>query len=71
MKNDKGSNYRRQNIDISKRNIRTNNFTSPKKEKITQKNETPKKNEDIPGNTMLENTLKYLEMSNEQLYYKF
>ena len=64
MKNDKGSNYRRQNIDISKRNIRTNNFTSPKKEKITQKNETPKKNEDIPGNTMLENTLKYLEMSN-------
>ena len=64
MKNEKSTNYRRQNIDLTKRNIRTNVFTSPKKEKRFQINETPKKTEENPGNIMLENTLKYLEMSN-------
>ena len=64
MKNEKSTNYRRQNIDLTKRNLRTNDFTSPKKEKRFQINETPKKTEENPGNIMLENTLKYLEMSN-------
>ena len=65
MKNDRTSNYRRQNIEISKRSQRQNNFTSPKKENNTQINETPKNNEEnLAGDNMLENTLKYLEMSN-------
>ena len=64
MKNDRTNNYRRQNNE-TKRNQRINNITSPKKENNTQINETPKKNENISGNNnMLENTLKYLEMSN-------
>ena len=64
MKNDKTYNNKRQNIEISKRNQRTPNFTSPKKESKIQINETPKKIEDLSGNNFLENTLKYLEMSN-------
>ena len=65
MKNDRTPNYRRQNIEISKRSQRQNNFTSPKKENNTQINETPKNNEEnLAGDNMLENTLKYLEMSN-------
>ena len=64
MKNDKTYNNKRQNIEISKRNQRTPNFTSPKKESKIQINETPKKLEDLSGNNFLENTLKYLEMSN-------
>ena len=65
MKNDRTSNYRRQNIEISKRSQRQNNFTSPKKENNTQINETSKNNEEnLAGDNMLENTLKYLEMSN-------
>ena len=64
MKNDKTYNNKRQNIEISKRNQRTPNFTSPKKENKIQINETPKKLEDLSGNNFLENTLKYLEMSN-------
>ena len=64
MKNDKSYNNRRQNIEITKRNQRTTNFTSPKKENKIQINETPKKIDDSSGNIMLENTLKYLEMSN-------
>ena len=65
MKNDRTPNYRRQNIEISKRSQRQNNFISPKKENNTQINETPKNNEEnLAGDNMLENTLKYLEMSN-------
>ena len=65
MKNDRTPNYRRQNIEISKRSQRQNNFTSPKKENNTQIIETPKNNEEnLAGDNMLENTLKYLEMSN-------
>ena len=64
MKNDKTYNNKRQNIEISKRNQRSPNFTSPKKESKIQINETPKKLEDLSGNNFLENTLKYLEMSN-------
>ena len=64
MKNDKTYNNKRQNIEISKRNQRSTNFTSPKKENRIQINETPKKMEDLTGNNFLENTLKYLEMSN-------
>ena len=64
MKTDKTYNNKRQNIEISKRNQRTPNFTSPKKESKIQINETPKKLEDLSGNNFLENTLKYLEMSN-------
>ena len=64
MKNERTPNYRRQNIEISKRNQRTNDFTSPKKENNIQINETPKKSENLSGENMLENTLKYLEMSN-------
>ena len=64
MKNERSTNTRRQNIEIPKRNQRTSNFTSPKKEKNIQINETLKKTEDISSNNMLENTLKYLEMSN-------
>ena len=64
MKNDKTYNNKRQNIEISKRNQRSTNFTSPKKENKFQINETPKKKEDLSGNNFLENTLKYLEMSN-------
>ena len=43
MKNDKTYNNKRQNIEISKRNQRNSNFTSPKKENKIQINETPKK----------------------------
>ena len=64
MKNDQSYNNRRQNIEITKRNQRTSYMTSPKKENRIQINETPKKLEDLSGNIILENTLKYLEMSN-------
>ena len=64
MKSDKNYNTRRQNIEIPKRNQRSINLTSPKKENIIQIKETSKKPEEIQRNAMLENTLKYLEMSN-------
>ena len=64
MKNDKNYNYRRQNIEISRRNQRTSNFTSPKKNEVSKVNETSEKTENLTGNNLLENTLKYLEMSN-------
>ena len=64
MKNDKNYNYRRQNVEISRRNQRTSNFTSPKKNEVNKVNETSEKTENLTGNNLLENTLKYLEMSN-------
>ena len=64
MKNDKNYNYRRQNIEISRKNQRTSNFTSPKKNEVNKVNETSEKTENLTGNNLLENTLKYLEMSN-------
>jgi hypothetical protein len=53
MKNDKNYNYRRQNIEISRRNQRTSNFTSPKKNEVSKVNETPEKTENLTGNNLL------------------
>ena len=64
MRNDKNYNTRRQITETPKRNQRTTNIISQKKENIIQINETPKKPENIQDKSILENTLKYLEMSN-------
>ena len=64
MRNDKNYNTRRQITETPKRNKRTTNIISKKKENIIKKNETPKKPENLQDNSILENTLKYLEYSN-------
>ena len=64
MRNDKNYNTRRQITETPKRNQRTTSIISQKKENIIQINETPKKPENLQDNSILENTLKYLEMSN-------
>ena len=64
MRNDKNYNTRRQNTETPKRNQRTTNIISQKKENVIQINETPKKPENLQDNSILENTLKYLELSN-------